>query len=198
MKNRELNVDKYVTGAVNTPCGWAYLAASEAGVVACIWPLTEEDLVTWKDGHDHYQDLINFKNGCSADKTAVEKNEHAILKQAAEALLAYFSGDFAPLENIEIDSRNLSLWQRMVYYSVRAIPRGEVRSYKWVAAECGKPGGARAVGQALAINPTPLFVPCHRVVHSDGRTGNYTSRGKIPGSMIKKYLLQWEKVKTVY
>ena len=81
----------------------------------------------------------------------------------------------------------------MVYYSVRSIPLGEVRSYKWVAAECGKPGGARAVGQALAVNPFPLFVPCHRVIHSDGRTGNFTSNGKIPGSILKKLLLHWEK-----
>ncbi|CEO88294.1 methylated-DNA--[protein]-cysteine S-methyltransferase [Syntrophaceticus schinkii] len=195
------NLDKYVTGAVNTSCGWAYLIAGEAGVMACIWPLAEEDLVAWEDGHDHchriheefQKNLIILKDGRSADKRDVEKNDDAVLKQAAEALLAYFSGNFAPLVNVEIDSRNLSLWQRMVYRVVRSIPRDEVRSYKWVAVECGKPGAARAVGQALAVNPTPLFVPCHRVVHSDGCTGNFTSRGKIPGAVLKRLLLQWEK-----
>jgi O6-methylguanine-DNA--protein-cysteine methyltransferase len=135
------NLDKYVTGAVNTPCGWAYLIAGEAGVMACIWPLAEEDLVAWEDGHDHchriheefQKNLIILKDGRSADKRDVEKNDDAVLKQAAEALLAYFSGNFAPLVNVEIDSRNLSLWQRMVYRVVRSIPRDEVRSYKWVA-----------------------------------------------------------------
>jgi O-6-methylguanine DNA methyltransferase len=54
------------------------------------------------------------------------------------------------------------------------IPRGEVRPYSWVADEIGVPGGARAVGSALADNPVPLIVPCHRVVRADGRFGRYS------------------------
>lgn len=170
----------YATDTVVTPCGWAYLAVSVAGVAACIWPLADDGLAALKDSRPE-------------DETTVENSAHLKLKQAVDALLAYFSGDFKPLENVEIDSRNLSLWQRMVYYPVRSIPPGEVRPYKWVADQCGKPGGARVVGQALSVNPTPLFVPCHRVVHSDGRTGNFTSIGRIPGPILKKLLLQWER-----
>lgn len=196
--------DGYATGALATPCGWAYLTAGEAGVAACIWPLTEEELAVWKGGGHcclvggMVQDgMITWRSGSSVDEiideTVVEKRAHHELKQAAEALLAYFSGKFTSFDNVEIDSRKLSLWQRMVYYAVRSIPYGEVRSYKWVAEECGKPGGARAVGQALAVNPTPLFVPCHRVIHSDGCTGDFMSRRNISGSVLKKLLLQWEK-----
>jgi O-6-methylguanine DNA methyltransferase len=57
------------------------------------------------------------------------------------------------------------------------IPRGEVRPYAWVAAEIGKPLAVRAVGNALARNPIPFVIPCHRVVRSDGRIGNYGAGG---------------------
>ena len=57
------------------------------------------------------------------------------------------------------------------------IPRGEVRPYGWIAAEIGRPKAVRAVGTALAHNPVPLVVPCHRVVRSDGSIGQYSLGG---------------------
>ena len=57
------------------------------------------------------------------------------------------------------------------------IPRGEVRPYGWIAAEIGRPKAVRAVGTALAHNPVPLVVPCHRVVRSDGMIGQYSMGG---------------------
>jgi O-6-methylguanine DNA methyltransferase len=57
------------------------------------------------------------------------------------------------------------------------IPRGEVRPYGWIAAEIGRPRAVRAVGTALAHNPVPLVVPCHRVVRSDGSIGQYSLGG---------------------
>ncbi len=56
-------------------------------------------------------------------------------------------------------------------------PRGEVRPYGWIAAEIGRPKAVRAVGTALAHNPVPLVVPCHRVVRSDGFIGQYSMGG---------------------
>ena len=64
-------------------------------------------------------------------------------------------------------------FQRRVYRVVKTIPRGEVRSYRWVAAKLGNPQLARAVGQALTRNPWPLTVPCHRVIKSDGSLGGF-------------------------
>ncbi|MBI4323090.1 MAG: MGMT family protein [Candidatus Omnitrophica bacterium] len=64
-------------------------------------------------------------------------------------------------------------FERRVYAIVKRIPRGEVRSYQWVARTLGNPKLARAVGQALHHNPWPDRVPCHRVVRADGSSGGY-------------------------
>src|SRR3954447_10731754 len=68
-------------------------------------------------------------------------------------------------------------FERQVLAKTLEIPRGEVRPYAWIAAELGRPLAVRAVGNALARNPVPFVVPCHRVVRSDGRIGNYGAGG---------------------
>jgi len=64
-------------------------------------------------------------------------------------------------------------FQRAVWQATRDIPYGQTRSYGRLAARVGRPRAARAVGQAMAANPWPIIVPCHRVVSSDGRLGGY-------------------------
>ncbi len=64
-------------------------------------------------------------------------------------------------------------FQEKVYAVVRKIPKGETRSYAWVACEIGKPGAVRAVGTALNKNPYAPEVPCHRVIKSDGTIGGF-------------------------
>jgi len=71
----------------------------------------------------------------------------------------------------------LAEFQRRVLLETCEIPRGEVRSYAWLALRLGHPGAARAVGSALARNPLPLVVPCHRVVRGDGTIGEYGCGG---------------------
>ena len=68
----------------------------------------------------------------------------------------------------------LTDFQRAVYEVVMRIPFGQTRSYKWVARTIGSPWSARAVGQALHKNPYAPYVPCHRVVASDGTLGGYS------------------------
>jgi O-6-methylguanine DNA methyltransferase len=70
-------------------------------------------------------------------------------------------------------------FERQVLLKVLEIPRGEVRPYAWVAAELGRPLAVRAVGNAVARNPIPFVIPCHRVVRSDGRIGNYGAGGPV-------------------
>ncbi len=60
-----------------------------------------------------------------------------------------------------------------VWRALRAIPRGETRSYADIAAQIGAPGAARAVGGACAANPASLLIPCHRAVRGDGGLGGY-------------------------
>jgi O-6-methylguanine DNA methyltransferase len=75
---------------------------------------------------------------------------------------------------LPVDLRGLTEFQVAVLRKAAAIPRGQVRPYGWVAKEIGKPGAVRAVGSALAHNPIPLIIPCHRVVRSDGSLGEYS------------------------
>ena len=74
---------------------------------------------------------------------------------------------------LHFDLRRVSEFERAVLLKALEIPRGEVRPYAWVAREIGHPRAVRAVGTALAHNPVPLFIPCHRVVRSDGTLGQY-------------------------
>jgi O-6-methylguanine DNA methyltransferase len=78
---------------------------------------------------------------------------------------------------IELDLRGATSFEVAVWRKALEIPRGEVRPYGWVAAEIGRPKAVRAVGTALAHNPIPLVVPCHRVVRSDGTIGQYSLGG---------------------
>ena len=68
-------------------------------------------------------------------------------------------------------------FRRRVLEECARIPAGEVRTYGQLAAACGNPRAARAVGTAMATNPVPGIVPCHRVVRGDGRIGHYSAGG---------------------
>jgi len=84
---------------------------------------------------------------------------------------------------LPLDFFGLTEFQVAVLRKASEIPSGQVRPYGWVAREIGSPRAARAVGSALARNPVPVVVPCHRVVRSDGHLGNY-SLGKRENKRI--------------
>ena len=79
---------------------------------------------------------------------------------------------------IRFDLESLSPFEQAVLRKALEIPRGEVRPYGWIAREIGRPKAVRAVGTALAKNPIPILIPCHRVIRSDGKIGNYALGGK--------------------
>lgn len=78
---------------------------------------------------------------------------------------------------LRFDLRGLTPFEQAVLRKTLQIPRGEVRPYGWVAREIGRPAAVRAVGTALANNPIPYLIPCHRVVRTDGQIGNYGGGG---------------------
>ncbi len=82
----------------------------------------------------------------------------------------------------------LTRFQQQVYRVVCRIPRGETRSYRWVAQQISSPAAARAVGNALNRNPFAPLVPCHRVVRSDGSLGGFAG-----GPSKKRRLLEAER-----
>jgi methylated-DNA-[protein]-cysteine S-methyltransferase len=79
-------------------------------------------------------------------------------------------------------------FQQWVWTALRRIAFGQTRSYGQLAAEAGKPGGARAIGQAVGSNPICLVIPCHRVIAADGSLGGFAY-----GVEMKRRLLQLEK-----
>ncbi len=98
--------------------------------------------------------------------------EPPLVEVGLRALLNdYFSGRAVEPARWPVDLEGLSSFYRAVYEVVRSIPGGKTATYGDIAAQAGSPRAARAVGNALARNPIPLFVPCHRVRGADGPGG---------------------------
>lgn len=103
-------------------------------------------------------------------------------------ILDFCDGKDVTLSMNRVDVSLCSPFQLRVLEAERMIPRGMTTSYSWVARKAGT-RGVRAVGNALANNPFPFIVPCHRSVRMDRRIGKY--RG---GSLMKRALLEMEGV----
>ena len=110
---------------------------------------------------------------------------------AAMMLKSYFNGKSQVFDEIPVDLSNMTEFRKRILLLIRAIPYGEVRSYCDVAAMAGAPRAARAIGGAMAANPVPIIIPCHRVVASNGRLTGYSAPG---GLDIKGMLLRMEGV----
>ncbi len=91
---------------------------------------------------------------------------------------------------LPVDLRSVTDFQADILRSTAAIPRGEVRPYSWLAELAHRPKAVRAAGSAVARNPIPLIIPCHRVVRADGHIGNYS----LGGPHNKTILLEHEGV----
>jgi methylated-DNA-[protein]-cysteine S-methyltransferase len=107
-----------------------------------------------------------------------------------EAAQRYFSGEQVDFSSAEIDLGEQSPFFARVYAFVRGLGWGETTTYGAVAKELGEgPEAARAVGQAMAGNPVPLIVPCHRVTAAGGKIGGFSAPG---GSASKAFMLALE------
>jgi methylated-DNA-[protein]-cysteine S-methyltransferase len=108
------------------------------------------------------------------------------LRDIATAIRAYFDGDIRAVDRLVVDGGGTD-FQRRAWDALRRIPPGEIRTYGQMAALLGRPGAARAIGSANALNPISLVVPCHRLV---GSTGALTGYGG--GIARKRWLLAHE------
>lgn len=107
----------------------------------------------------------------------------------AREIELYFEGRLTEFKT-PLDLSSGTEFQRAVWRNLLTVPYGKVTTYGELAEKVGKPGAARAVGNAVGVNPLPIVVPCHRVVASNG-LGGYTG-----GIDIKKVLLGVEGVPT--
>ncbi len=90
------------------------------------------------------------------------------------------------LKNMIERDPELTDFQKRVLTVVTGIPKGEVKSYGWVAGKAGSPRAARAVGQVMSINPYAPDVPCHRVIASDGSIGGYSGGIEKKRALLKE------------
>lgn len=109
------------------------------------------------------------------------------LAEAYKYIKAYFAGDQKLWGKVTVpDSTS---FQIRVWNETAKIPFGSTVSYSGLAELTGKPGAARAVGSAMAKNPIPILVPCHRVIRTDGGLGGFGG-----GLDVKEWLLEFERV----
>jgi len=111
------------------------------------------------------------------------------MAQIRDALALHLRGTPSDLASIQLDMDLLPPFHRHVYEAARAIPWGATATYGALAMAMGTGGAARAVGQALARNPFPIIVPCHRVVAAGGRIGGFSANGSVS---LKRRLLAIE------
>jgi methylated-DNA-[protein]-cysteine S-methyltransferase len=102
---------------------------------------------------------------------------------------AFLAGEIVDFSIARLDFEGLGGFARRVLLADSEIARGRVMTYGGLAAKLDLPGGARAVGNALARNPFPIVIPCHRVIRNDGRLGGFG--GGLP---MKRRLLEMEGV----
>ncbi|HON79361.1 MAG TPA: methylated-DNA--[protein]-cysteine S-methyltransferase [Spirochaetota bacterium] len=114
------------------------------------------------------------------------RGDTAPIQQGVHFLREYFARRNAPLP--ELDLQGYTEREQRIYAALLTIPPGSVVSYGGLADMAGIPRGGRFAGNAMAKNRFPVFIPCHRVIKSDGKTGNYTS-----GTDIKEFLLAHER-----
>lgn len=113
------------------------------------------------------------------------------VKAAVTAVRALLSGEHRTLHDIALDLEGIPPFHRAVYDEARRILPGHTRTYGELAHALGKPGAARAVGQALGANPFVLVVPCHRVLAAGGKLNGFSAHGGIE---TKRQLLEIEGV----
>jgi methylated-DNA-[protein]-cysteine S-methyltransferase len=113
------------------------------------------------------------------------------IRHAIGGIVTVMAGGRADLHDVPIDHRRVDDFRRAVYAATRDIPAGTTRSYGEVARAVGldRPDGAREVGAALARNPTPIIVPCHRVVSASGALHGFSAPG---GLATKRRMLELE------
>ncbi len=155
-----------------SPVGALLVAVSTKGVVA----------VDFGDNEARFVDRLRQAFGVAANPSPERAG------RAVRQLEEYVQGKRTAFD-LPVDLEACSDFQRRVLEAAVAVPRGRLATYGEIAARIGAPHAARAVGQALARNPVPIIVPCHRVVASDGSLTGYSGGA---GVETKAKLLQLE------
>jgi methylated-DNA-[protein]-cysteine S-methyltransferase len=146
-------------------------------------------------GQPKIRHILLSKPGLSAKQVAKSLFSDSIFTSCAEVdvvadqIAAFLAGTDIRF-SLDIACLDLcSAFQQKVLRAEHGIPRGSVSTYQRIAKHLGNAQGARAVGTALAYNPFPIIVPCHRAIRSDGTLGGFQG-----GLEMKRALLEMEGV----
>lgn len=160
----------------STDAGFCGIAWSEVGIVRFCLPAASAEAV---EAH-----LLRRLPG------AVPRVPAGEIKAAIAAARAYFSGEAVDFDRFVLDLEDQPPTRRAIYAALRRIERGETTTYGALATAAGlTPQAARGVGQAMAHNPIPLIIPCHRVLAAGGKTGGFSAPG---GAGSKLHMLALE------
>ena len=159
-----------------SPHGWVGIAGSDRGLSRLTLKPTPEETL----------------ESLAADGWPEADPEDAVFAQARQCLERYFAGEVDALAELELDLTDAPPFYAAAWDACRTIPAGETRSYAWLAAAAGRPGAARAAGQAMAKNRLALVIPCHRVIGSSGDLHGYGAGGLA----VKAELLNMERAAT--
>lgn len=152
----------------DTPLGKVLLAATEKGVCSIQFGSNTSSLE------------ISLRDEFSAAEIT---RDDSALAGLSKTLVKYIEGRELSLDfPLDIQS---TAFQRLVWTALRNVPRGKTRSYAEIARQIGKPNSHRAVARACASNPVAVAVPCHRVIHSDGRADGYRWGNKRKSALLK-------------
>jgi methylated-DNA-[protein]-cysteine S-methyltransferase len=155
------------------------------GPVAVIWSVIEGSpkiirvLLRTPERSAEYQARRLYPNSRTASCAKIDA--------VTAAMKAFLKGGGVASSLDVVNLKQCSRFQRSVLRAEHQIPRGRVSTYQLIARHLGKKGGARAVGNALAKNPFPLIVPCHRAIRSDRHLGGFQG-----GRDMKRVLLKQE------
>ena len=112
--------------------------------------------------------------------------EEAEYLPVLDTVTAFFDGDVLAIDDVPVHQRSGPFLED-AWEVLRTVPAGEPDTYAAFAARCGRPAAIRAAANACARNATALFVPCHRVLGSDGGLGGFRW-----GTPVKRWLLDHE------
>lgn len=164
-----------------TAMGWMGVVTSDAGILYCVLP---------RDRSEDVVENIETHFGSSLRDNA----NGGLVREIRDAMVSFFEGKAVDLKKFPLDLSRVSPFNKRVYEVVSGIERGRVMSYGGVAKRAGNPAAPRAVGSAMAGNPFPPFVPCHRVV---GKSGALVGFGGGDGLSMKEKMLRLEGIYSV-
>lgn len=166
---------KRLAAVFRIPDGWVGLARTDRGLCRSTLP-------------QHTR--AEARNQLGPADELPSPQDDPLLAEAARQIEAYFDGEAVRFD-LPLDLSSFPEFTRSVLLACHRVTYGKTASYGELAGQVGKPGAARAVGQAMRRNPLPPIVPCHRVIGSDGSLIGFA--GGTEGLPLKQALLNREK-----